>query len=129
MVNSGYDESSKVRLLELQRQLTSVSHHWYKIGWHAGVSKTTLKTIEQIDARNSEQQLHKVCQEWLKKETELTWDGVLVTLRAGELAQHTGNVADEICRQFCQESSSANRSANSNTEVCLHLTLGYYNPH
>ena len=106
VMNRGFKEASTVQLLDLQRQLRPLSQYWYEIGLQVELPKSILKAIERISEKSAERGLQKVCHEWIGKESELTWQRVVEVLRAGELGQHTAEVADEIHKRFCQETSS-----------------------
>ena len=120
--NPGFEESSKVRLLELQRQLAPVSQHWYKIGLQLKITRQRLNVTKELHGKSNEKSLHEVCKQWLRNEEEPTWDKVVTALRAEELVHHTKEVAEEIHGRFCRDSSSGgtpDKSVNSDKSLTM----------
>lgn len=106
-----------MELLQLQRQLNPVARYWYEIGLQLDLPEGTLTVIKGLHLKSNEVCMKKVCTEWLKVESELTWAGVVAVLKTKELVRHTGEVAEEIHKRFCQSPSPGKRSVNSKISV------------
>ena len=106
-----------MELLQLQRQLSPVARYWYEIGLQLDIPESTLTDIKGL--KGNKKCMKRVCTEWLKIKSELTWGEVVAVLKTRELVRHTGEVAEEIHKRFCQDSdpSPGKRSVNSKISV------------
>lgn len=105
--------------MELRRQLSPVAQHWYKIGLQLDIPKDTLTGIKGVHQKSNENCMLEVCREWLRMESDLTWTKVVAVLKTKELVYHTEEVAEEICKRFCQHLSPGTRSINSKKSLTV----------
>ena len=96
-------------MLELQRQLKSLSKLWKLIGLEADLPKSILQLCGT--GHSSEERLQKLCLAWLRKEPDLSWERVVEVLRGGELEGKAAEVAGEIQTRLCQSSTGGSPSS------------------